>query len=50
MILNSLLKALILANYKAFVKLIDLKNNKKCLAYIKLKKDTKNIFLLYKTK
>lgn len=48
MIADDLTKALMLANHKAFVEIIGLKDQRKRLAFIKLEKNQRNVLLFYK--
>lgn len=50
MIVNGLIKALMPANHKAFVEMINLKDQKERLAFIKLEEDQKNVILLCRAK
>lgn len=46
MIVDDLIKALTLVNYKTFIETIGLKNHGKCLVSIKLEKNQQDILLL----
>lgn len=46
MIADGVIKALTLANHKIFIEMIDLKDKRERLVFIKLEEDSKDIFLL----
>ena len=50
MMVDRLIKLLILANHKVFIEIIELKDQRERLAFIKSKKDQQNVFLLCKAK
>lgn len=50
MMVDSLIKALILANHKVFIKIIGPKDQEKCLTSIKWEEDEQNVLLFCKAK
>ena len=46
MIADKRIKALMSANHKVFIEIIGLKDQEKCLVFIKLEKNQQDVFLL----